>query len=51
MAKTFYPIQNSAITNKLSLHEKTRLKSHGQEKNHLSNILSQSNRLALLFAC
>ena len=42
MVNTFYPIENNAITNKLLLRYKTRLKSPEQEKNRLSNILSQS---------
>ena len=32
MVNTFYPIENSAITNKLLLRYKTRLKSPKQEK-------------------
>ena len=45
MVNTFYPIENNAITNKLLLRYTTRLKSPEQEKNHPSNILSQSNCL------
>ena len=48
MVNTFYPIENNAITNKLSLNYSTvenMIKSHEQDKNHMKNILSQSNCL------